>query len=67
MTTLQEHSVADGDRLDQISAHYLGDPALFWKVCDANLAFKPDELVSEAGKVLKLALPEGTPPTPPHA
>ena len=35
---VQEHTVTDGDRLDNLSAQYLGDPELFWRLCDANAA-----------------------------
>ena len=34
---VQEHTVTDGDRLDNLSAQYLGDPELFWRLCDANV------------------------------
>ena len=36
--------VTEGDRLDNITARFLGDPTQFWRVCDANLALLPDEL-----------------------
>lgn len=39
------HRVAADDRLDLLAARYLGDPAGFWRICDANLALDPDELV----------------------
>lgn len=58
---LQEHSVAQGDRLDTIAAHYLGDPEMYWRVCDANAAMRPDELVEEVGRRLRVTLPEGIP------
>ena len=34
----------DGDRLDNVSAQYLGDPEQFWRLCDANNAMEPEEL-----------------------
>ena len=55
-TTLVEHTVAQGDRLDNISAHYLGDPTLFWQVCDANGVLSPAEL-EEPGRVVRITLP----------
>jgi hypothetical protein len=61
---LQEHRVIDGERLDQISAQYLGDPEQFWRICDANAAMEPDELTATAGKRLRITLPEGIPGTP---
>ncbi len=55
-TTLVEHTVAQGERLDNITARYLGDPTLFWRVCDANGVLQPAEL-EELGRVVRIALP----------
>jgi len=57
--TLAEHTVTEGDRLDNITARYLGDPEQFWQLCDANLAMHPAELTAEIGRRLRIALPEG--------
>ena len=56
---LQEHTVAEGERLDNITAQYLGDPEQFWRVCDANNAMVPDELTAMVGRKLRITLPEG--------
>jgi hypothetical protein len=61
---LQEHAVTEGERLDQIAAQYLGDPEQFWRICDANGAIRPDELVETIGRRLRITLPEGIPGTP---
>jgi hypothetical protein len=61
---LQEHVVVQGDRLDNITARYLGDPEQFWRVCDANRAMRPDELTDEIGRRLKITLPDGIPGAP---
>ena len=61
---LQEHSVAEGERLDNITALYLGDPEQFWRLCDANNAMRPDELTETIGRRLRITLPEGIPGTP---
>jgi len=58
---LQEHSVAEGDRVDNLAAAYLGDPEQFWRLCDANNAIRPDELTDEVGRKLRITLPEGIP------
>jgi len=58
---LQEHVVTEGDRLDNITAQYLGDPEQFWRICDANNAVRPDELTEEVGRRLRITLPEGIP------
>ena len=54
--TLVEHTVTQGERLDNITARYLGDPTQFWRVCDANSVLSPDEL-EETGKGVRIALP----------
>lgn len=61
---LQEHTVKQGERLDQITAQYLGDPEQFWRVADANAAMRPEELTEEIGRRLRITLPEGIPGTP---
>jgi hypothetical protein len=63
-STLAQHTVKQGDRLDLIAAKYLGDPLIFWLICDANGAIRPDELVETPGKVLKITLPQGVPGAP---
>ncbi len=57
---LQEHIVTQNERLDNLTAKYLGDPEQFWRVCDANAAMRPDELES-VGRRLRITLPEGIP------
>lgn len=61
--TLFEHTVTQGERLDNIAAQYLGDPEQFWRVCDSNGALRPEELL-ETGRRIRLTLPEGVPATP---
>lgn len=58
---LQEHVVTERERLDNITAHYLGDPEQFWQVCDANRAMRPDELTETIGRRLRITLPQGIP------
>ena len=57
---LAEHTITQGDRLDNVTAHYLGDPEQFWRVCDANRAMWPDDLMV-IGERLRITLPEGIP------
>ncbi|HSB10223.1 MAG TPA: LysM domain-containing protein [Blastocatellia bacterium] len=61
---LQEHTVAEGERLDNITAQYLGDPEQFWRICDANGVIRPEETTEEVGRKLRITLPEGIPGTP---
>jgi hypothetical protein len=56
---LLEHVVTEGDRLDNVTARYLGDPEQFWRVADANGAMRPDELTETPGRRLLITLPEG--------
>jgi hypothetical protein len=58
---LTEHAVVQGDRLDNLAARYLGDPEQFWRLCDANNALRPDELIETVGRRLRITLPEGIP------
>ena len=53
--TLAEHTVGEGDRLDNVTARYLGDPTQFWRLCDANVVLRPDEL-EEVGRVIRIAM-----------
>jgi hypothetical protein len=61
---LQEHTVTEGERLDNITAQYLGDPEQFWRVADANNAMRPEDLTAEPGRALRITLPEGIPGAP---
>ena len=63
-TTLSEHVVSDGERLDQIAAQYIGDPEQFWRIADANNAIQPDDLTRPPGTRIRITLPEGIPGTP---
>ena len=56
---LQLHTVTRDERLDNITAHYLGDPELFWRVADANSAMRAEELVEKVGRKLRITLPQG--------
>lgn len=55
--TIAEHTVVAGDRLDTITARYLGDPLQFWRVCDANPVIHPAELTDEVGARIRIAMP----------
>jgi len=58
---VQEHIVTQGDRLDSLTAKYLGDPEQFWRLCDANGVICPDELIEIVGGKVRITLPEGIP------
>ncbi len=58
---LVEVTVTEGDRLDLIAARILGDPEQFWRICDANNAMDPFDLVAEPGDVLRVTVPQVNP------
>jgi hypothetical protein len=60
-STTAQHMVVQGDRLDLLAAKYLGDPLLFWLLCDANGAVCPTELVATPGTILNITMPQGVP------
>lgn len=61
---LQEHRVVEGDRLDNLTAQYLGDPEQFWQICDANAAIRPQDLTAIVDRRLRITLPVGIPGVP---
>jgi hypothetical protein len=56
---LAEYNVKQNERLDHITARYLGDPEQFWRVCDANPFLHPEELTGEIGYAI--TIPSSTP------
>jgi hypothetical protein len=56
------HTLVQGERLDIVAAQYLGDPEVFWRLCDANRAMRPEDL-EVVGAQLLISLPEGVPGT----
>lgn len=59
MTTLLEHRVEDGDRLDNLAARYLGDPLQAWRIVDAHRVLRPEALVAEVGRRIRITVPFG--------
>ena len=62
--TIAQYTVKKGDRLDLIAAKYLGDPLIYWLICDANGATRPGDLVAMPGTVLQITMPQGVPGAP---
>ena len=58
---LQEHTVLQGTRLDNIANQYFGDPEQFWRICDANGVLNPYELTETIGQNIRITLSEGVP------
>ena len=63
-SVLQLHTVTDGERLDNITAHFMDDPTAFWRIADANAAMRPEKLTEQPGRILRITLPLGVPGTP---
>ena len=57
--TIRQYVVVDGDRIDTVASTQLGDPLLYWILCDANGVSDPDALTAEPGRVLIITLPAG--------
>lgn len=51
------HVVTDGERPDHLAAAHLGDPELYWQLCDHNLARQPWSLTAQPGAHVRL--PDG--------
>jgi hypothetical protein len=58
LPTLAEHRFAEGDRLDNVTDTYTGDPTLFWRLCDANAVLRPSDL-EVTGRVIRIAMGRG--------
>jgi hypothetical protein len=56
-STLAEHRVVQGDRLDNIAARWLGEPTQFWRIADANLAIDPSDLTGTPGEKITILIP----------
>ncbi len=65
-TTLHEHYVSQGERIDNLAANYIGDPEQFWRIADANYELDPQQLTAEVGNLIRITLPEGIPGAPTH-
>lgn len=53
------HTLVQGERLDQISYSFYKDAQRFWRICDANFAMWPDDLVSQANVTILIPPSEG--------
>lgn len=43
-----EVAVTPGERIDLLSNRVYGDPLAFWRICDANNAMDPGDMLGEA-------------------
>jgi nucleoid-associated protein YgaU len=58
---LQEHTIVEGERLDNITNQYYGDPERFWQICDSNNIMDPETVTEEPGTTINITLPQGVP------
>jgi hypothetical protein len=58
LPVLREFIATRDDRLDLITAKTLGDPEKFWKVCDANNAMKPIDLLADPVQTIRIPTPQ---------
>jgi hypothetical protein len=60
---LAEVSVVSDERIDAVSNRTLGDPLAFWRICDANNAMDPQQMLedisSDPNRRLRIPLPQG--------
>jgi nucleoid-associated protein YgaU len=54
----QVYRVTAGDRLDLVAFHFYQDPEQYWRICDANRALLPEDLMREAGRRLSIPQPQ---------
>jgi nucleoid-associated protein YgaU len=59
---MQTTQVTPGDRLDLLANRVYGDPLAYWRICDANDALDPQEMLSLAAadptQRLRVPLPQ---------
>ncbi len=56
-SSTQTYGIVGGDRLDNLAARFLGDPLLYWMICDANGATDPDALTAPAQAGRQIVIP----------
>jgi nucleoid-associated protein YgaU len=61
-TATTTYVVSDGDRLDNLAQKFLGDPTLYWMICDANGVTDPDELTTQTGQAIVIPVAASVPP-----
>jgi hypothetical protein len=64
LALLGTYVVVEGDRIDNIAARALGDPELFWRLCDGNRELRPAALTTAIGRQLRVTAPFGFPGMP---
>lgn len=65
-SSTKSYVIVDGDRLDNLAAKFLGDPTLYWMICDANGATDPDDLTAQVGATILIPVASNIPPGARH-
>jgi hypothetical protein len=55
---LGQREVQQGDRLDLVTSQTIGDPLQFWRIADANVAMRPEDLVAVPKRMLRIPVPQ---------
>jgi hypothetical protein len=50
-------TITDSDRIDHLANRYLGAPAAYYQLADANEVIRPEELTETAGRRVRIPLP----------
>jgi hypothetical protein len=58
---MQRHRVVQGERVDVVAAQCYGDPLTYWRLCDSNLAIRPEDVTAVTGAFINISLPPGIP------
>ena len=62
LPTLTLVTVVPGDRIDLVANRVYGDPLMFWRLCDANDAMDPLQMLADAAgdraAPLRAAMPQ---------
>jgi hypothetical protein len=48
------HLVSAEDRIDVLAHRYFNDSERWWRICDANSAFSPEDLLAEPGRTIRI-------------
>jgi len=57
--SIENHTVAQGDRLDLIAFQQYGDAEQFWRICDGNNTLRPDDLTQQNGARIRIPIVQG--------
>jgi len=54
---LDRHRTSGRERVDQVADAFYGDPAQYWRICDANGVERPAAACDPLGRLLVIPLP----------